>query len=418
MANVQSASVFESLPSMPSGQKYRFLAYISASMGAQCSENEMITEDMLRSWGVRWVFLIEHPIGTVVGTGFILRPSGTSTDFVLSGLCYDTGMLQSAHRILEAAVKIRTDHFPSHNLVMDLARDNTEIQSVAEKFEFSPESSGSQDVWIRYCLQFEAEPQISRELPPIEPELKHTDGDFSCGQCSNMFETNKSLQQHSVVHSDDRQYSCNHCDTKFKTKGGLKRHIQYAHTREKNFECNECQKRFVTTTLLSKHVKSVHPAQRNFECNQCGKRFKTRNTLKLHNLVHSETRPYSCNKCDKKFKTQSNLTQHGLVHLDSRPYSCDLCDKRFKTRTALKPHSAMHSENRPYSCDQCDQRFKTRTALKLHSVVHSDNHTYSCNQCDTKFKRNSGLKSHLQYAHFSEKNFECSECQKLFATTT
>eukprot|EP01083_Nonionella_stella_P117806 351446_1 len=134
--NVQPVEVFGSLCSMQTDQKRRFLAYISAAMGAQCSETGKITEDMpeswgaqcsetgkitedmLESWGAQWVFVFEHPAGTVIGTGFILRPSDACNDYILSGLCYDPELIQIAESILTAAVKVRDSHFPSRNLVI------------------------------------------------------------------------------------------------------------------------------------------------------------------------------------------------------------------------------------------------------------------------------------------------------------
>eukprot|EP01083_Nonionella_stella_P210254 761360_1 len=340
MENIQSVKVFESLASMPNEQKSRFLEYISDVMGEQCSETGKISEDMLASWGARWIFVLEHPIGTVIGTGFILRPSDSSKHYTLSGLCYDPSMIQCIESILEAAVKVRNYNFPSHTLVVELAHDNTKMQQAVEKFGFSSESSGSEDLWIRYSARSEV-PEASHGVQPMKVESKSPDESFNCGECRKSFETDAILQSHCLVHSDDRQYSCNQCDAKFKIYDALKEHMVYTHSNESHFECNTCHKQFPTDTVLSKHVKAVHPVQRNFECNQCDKRFKTRSSLKIHSVIHSENRPYSGDQCGQRFKTQWNLAQHGVVHSDNRPYSCDQCDKRFKTPYHLKYHSVV-----------------------------------------------------------------------------
>eukprot|EP01083_Nonionella_stella_P289609 985542_1 len=142
MENFEHVEVFESVASMQIDQKSRFLAYINAAIGTQCSETGRITEATLDIWGAQWFLVLEHPSGTVVGTGFILRPSDTSNDYILSGLCYDSDRLQIAESVMAAAANVRNLHFPSRNLVIDLARENSEMQSVAGKVGFSPESSG------------------------------------------------------------------------------------------------------------------------------------------------------------------------------------------------------------------------------------------------------------------------------------
>eukprot|EP01083_Nonionella_stella_P210257 761364_1 len=342
MENIQSVKVFESLASMPNEQKSRFLEYISDVMGEQCSETGKISEDMLASWGARWIFVLEHPIGTVIGTGFILRPSDSSKHYTLSGLCYDPSMIQCIESILEAAVKVRNYNFPSHTLVVELAHDNTKMQQAVEKFGFSSESSGSEDLWIRYSARSEV-PEASHGVQPMKVESKSPDEGFNCGECEKSFDTDAILQRRSVVHSDNRQYSCNQCDQKFKISDALREHMVYVHSNEKHFECNECHKRFPTASVRSKHVKSVHPAQCDFECDQCNKLFKSRSTLKLPSVIHSDGSPYSCDQCDKRFKTRGSCNRHSVVHLDGRPYSCDQCVQRFKTRYLLKQHSLVHS---------------------------------------------------------------------------
>eukprot|EP01083_Nonionella_stella_P210255 761361_1 len=419
MENIQSVKVFESLASMPNEQKSRFLEYISDVMGEQCSETGKISEDMLASWGARWIFVLEHPIGTVIGTGFILRPSDSSKHYTLSGLCYDPSMIQCIESILEAAVKVRNYNFPSHTLVVELAHDNTKMQQAVEKFGFSSESSGSEDLWIRYSARSEV-PEASHGVQPMKVESKSPDEGFNCGECEKSFDTDAILQRRSVVHSDDRPHSCNQCDT----NDALTEHMVYVHSSENHFESNECHKRFSTDTVFSKHVKSIHPGQRDFECSQCDKLFESRSKLKYHCVTHLDDRPFSCDQCDKRFKTPYHLKYHSVVHSDDRPYTCNQCDKKFKRKYELIGHmvnvhasekhfeckechkrfstpkvrsrhvKAVHPAQCDFECSQCDKRFKSRSTLKQHSVVHSDVRPHSCDQCDKRFKTPYHLKYH------------------------
>eukprot|EP01083_Nonionella_stella_P038479 104707_1 len=395
MENIQSVKVFESVASMPIDQKSRFLEFISDVMGEQCSETGKISEDMLDGWGVRWIFVLEHPIRTVMGTGFILRPSDSSKHYTLSGLCYDPSMIHCIESILEAAVKVRNYNFPSHTLVVELAHDNTKMQQAVEKFGFSSESSGSEDVWIRYSVPSEV-PEASHGVQPMKVESKSPDEGFNCGECRKSFETDAILQSHCLVHSDDRQYSCNQCDAKFKISDALKEHMVYTHSNESHFECNTCHKQFPTDTVLSKHVKAVHPAQCDFECSQCDKRFKTRSELKRHSVVHSDNRPYSCDQCDKRFITPYHLKVHRVVHSDDRQYSCDQCAKKFKRKDELKMHKLyVHTSEKTFECNECHKWFSTASVRSKHvKAVHPAQCDFECSQCDKRFKTRSELKRH------------------------
>eukprot|EP01083_Nonionella_stella_P102523 291692_1 len=109
----QPVQIFKSVAAMPPDRKRGLLEYLSSAMGTQCSESGKITENMLVTWGVRWVFLLENPAGKIIGTGFLLPQTPTSKDYILSGICYQPGMIQCSERIVEAAVKLRNDQCSS-----------------------------------------------------------------------------------------------------------------------------------------------------------------------------------------------------------------------------------------------------------------------------------------------------------------
>eukprot|EP01083_Nonionella_stella_P069735 186108_1 len=361
MENFEHVEVFESVASIQTDKKSRFLAYINAAIRAQRSETGRITEATLEMWGVQWVLVREHPAGTVIGTGFILRPSDTSNDYILSGLCYETNMVPIAESILAAAANVRNLHFPSRNLVIDLAGDNSEMQSAAEKVGFSSESSGIDDVWIRFSLQSEVESKIRSEVQPLAAKALPTVEGVQCGQCNKSFKTRFFLKRHSVSHSNNRPYSCNICAKKFKERRVLKSHVLRLHTATKHSECTECRKQFPTKYLLSEHIKAVHPVQLYFLCTECNKRFKTRATLNGHIVVHSNDRPFACDQCDKKFKRKFCLQSHLLhIHTVEKHFECAQCRKRFPTDAILSQHAKIvHTSQQDFECTECDKRFKT-----------------------------------------------------------
>eukprot|EP01083_Nonionella_stella_P219941 787365_1 len=167
----QPVQIFKSVAAMPPDRKRGLLEYLSSAMGTQCSESGKITENMLVTWGVRWVFLLENPAGKIIGTGFLLPQTPTSKDYILSGICYQPGMIQCSERIVEAAVKLRNDQCPSRDLVVDLAHGDVDMQRVVGKFGFSCGASGSEDVWIRYILP-SGVAQVSSERNLIKEHFK------------------------------------------------------------------------------------------------------------------------------------------------------------------------------------------------------------------------------------------------------
>ncbi|MXQ81800.1 hypothetical protein E5288_WYG004986 [Bos mutus] len=180
---------------------------------------------------------------------------------------------------------------------------------------------------------------LAEELKPEGLGGGGSDGQaHECKDCERMFPTKYSLEQHMVVHTEEREYKCDQCPKAFNWKSNLIRH-QMSHDSGKRFECENCVKVFTDPSNLQRHIRSQHVGARAHACPDCGKTFATSSGLKQHKHIHSTVKPFICEVCHKSYTQFSNLCRHKRMHADCRTQiKCKDCGQMFSTTSSLNKH--------------------------------------------------------------------------------
>ncbi|XP_060055921.1 histone-lysine N-methyltransferase PRDM16 isoform X3 [Erinaceus europaeus] len=180
---------------------------------------------------------------------------------------------------------------------------------------------------------------LSQELPTEGLGSTGSDGQaHECKDCERMFPTKYSLEQHMIVHTEEREYKCDQCPKAFNWKSNLIRH-QMSHDSGKRFECENCVKVFTDPSNLQRHIRSQHVGARAHACPDCGKTFATSSGLKQHKHIHSTVKPFICEVCHKSYTQFSNLCRHKRMHADCRTQiKCKDCGQMFSTTSSLNKH--------------------------------------------------------------------------------
>ncbi|XP_054031829.1 histone-lysine N-methyltransferase PRDM16 isoform X2 [Dryobates pubescens] len=161
---------------------------------------------------------------------------------------------------------------------------------------------------------------------------------YECKDCERMFPNKYSLEQHMVIHTEEREYKCDQCPKAFNWKSNLIRH-QMSHDSGKRFECENCVKVFTDPSNLQRHIRSQHVGARAHACPDCGKTFATSSGLKQHKHIHSTVKPFICEVCHKSYTQFSNLCRHKRMHADCRTQiKCKDCGQMFSTTSSLNKH--------------------------------------------------------------------------------
>nr|XP_045374373.1 histone-lysine N-methyltransferase PRDM16 [Camelus bactrianus] len=237
-------------------------------------------------------------------------------------------------------------------------------------------------VWPKVGVKVKLILKNSREVPPS---------------------TVRSLEQHMVVHTEEREYKCDQCPKAFNWKSNLIRH-QMSHDSGKRFECENCVKVFTDPSNLQRHIRSQHVGARAHACPDCGKTFGDYLPVEETELSHAGdncTRPgriglggggraggppsaqvVGGEVCHKSYTQFSNLCRHKRMHADCRTQikckdSClcllsagvlgEVCHKSYTQFSNLCRHKRMHADCRTQiKCKDCGQMFSTTSSLNKH----------------------------------------------------
>lgn len=67
----------------------------------------------------------------------------------------------------------------------------------------------------------------------------------------------------------------------------------------------------------------------------------------------------------------------------------------------MKIHERQHTGVKPYQCSTCQKRFATVGSLKTHEVTHSDAKIHTCDECGKTFAHRTSLYTHKKRHAFS-----------------
>ncbi|KAK1786793.1 hypothetical protein P4O66_017194 [Electrophorus voltai] len=285
---------------------------------------------------------------------------------------------------------------------------------------------------------------------------------WKCDICHKSFTRRPHLEEHMILHSQDKPFKCAYCDDYFKSRfarlkhqekyhlgpfpcdicgrqfndtGNRKRHIECTHGGKRKWTCLLCGKSVRERTTLREHLRihsgekphlcsicgqsfrhgssyrlhlRVHHNDKRYECEECGKTFIRHDHLKKHRKIHTGERAHQCEECGKCFRRADHLTVHyKSIHLGEKVWrkykvlvhQCEVCKKEFRGKTNLMTHFRTHSGEKPHRCVICNQTFRIKKTLTKHMVIHSDVRPFNCSHCSATFKRKDKLKYHMDHVH-------------------
>jgi rubrerythrin len=82
-------------------------------------------------------------------------------------------------------------------------------------------------------------------------------------------------------------------------------------------QCNICNKIFVSFKGLQQHA-IIHTDQKPFTCEICNKSFRFKSNLFEHRSVHSGFTPHACPYCGKTCRLKGNLKKHLKTHVTTK----------------------------------------------------------------------------------------------------
>ncbi|TRY53960.1 hypothetical protein DNTS_029803 [Danionella cerebrum] len=308
-------------------------------------------------------------------------------------------------------------------------QDAEPVQRKEHKCHVCNKLHASRKTLIRHVKRFHPD-----NLQEFFPQKKKKSEGWKCEVCLKSFSRRSHLEEHMILHSQDKPFKCAYCDECFKSRFARLKHQEKFHLGP--FPCDICGRQFADTGNLKRHVECTHGGKRKWTCFLCGKSVRERTTLREHMRIHSGEKPHLCSVCGQSFRHRSSyrsVTEHGVLHLrvhhEDKRYECDECGKTFIRHDHLTKHQKIHTGERAHQCEECGKCFSRADHLTVHyksihlgekiwkrhvetyklykAVVHE------CQVCKREFRGKTNLMAHFR-THSGEKPHRCEICNQSF----
>lgn len=115
---------------------------------------------------------------------------------------------------------------------------------------------------------------------------------------------------------------------------------EFSFSGNKPFKCNHCDRAFYKEKSLTNHT-SIHTGLKKHPCDVCSRKFTSFSILQQHRKTHSQHRPHQCDFCSSAFFTKNDLKIHLRTHTGEQPFLCCKCGRSFARRAHLNIHLSM-----------------------------------------------------------------------------
>ncbi|XP_076056679.1 uncharacterized protein LOC143034470 isoform X1 [Oratosquilla oratoria] len=233
---------------------------------------------------------------------------------------------------------------------------------------------------------------------------------YECQHCSEVFEDESQLKDHTVIHENERPYVCSFCKASFRRKFNLKRHETiHKNSLVKTFKCQHCDKSFGQFAQLKEH-RRTHSVEEPHKCTKCDAVFKKAADLRVHVFSHIQEQQ-NCSHCGTLCKGLCQLKKHFMTHTRKLPFKCSHCKASYAKQNELKLHMRIHTKEKIYDCAQCNVAFRRERDLNKHMNKHTVKKFYKCTHCEAFFIKAVHLKNHSK---IHKQPHKCSECNATF----
>lgn len=183
---------------------------------------------------------------------------------------------------------------------------------------------------------------VAERWRPLNPSI---DQQADCPHCLHQFSDERSLRAHIELSHIPQTGACDLCDVTLTSERALKVHYLGVHLKQIEAICDICGHIFYSRGKLDNH-RVIHFEERNVRCELCpAKTFKRLQNLRIHMRVHSGLRPYKCPHCSKAYAHHTDCKRHIVSHTGIYAHNCPVCQQGFVKRSELAAHhQAKHAE--------------------------------------------------------------------------
>ncbi|CAH0549338.1 unnamed protein product [Brassicogethes aeneus] len=119
--------------------------------------------------------------------------------------------------------------------------------------------------------------------------------------------------------------------------------------------------------------------------------------------------------CKKRF---AKIEEHGKEVLKNETFLCSICGTCCKDKYLLKRHiKNVHAAEKNFKCTICERVFASSKYLRAHEKYHTGDRTHICTYCGKGYITAADLCNH-EKIHTNKRAYKCEICPKAFNTSS
>ncbi|CAK5116185.1 unnamed protein product [Meloidogyne enterolobii] len=205
--------------------------------------------------------------------------------------------------------------------------------------------------------------------PAVKPKAVH-----QCPVCNKIFVSFKGLQQHAIIHTDQKPYSCDICGKSFRFKSNLFEH-RSVHTGTTPHQCNRRAPAEIPrdAIIIRPNADSTSLFATPYRPKKRKLGLGAETKIWIEKIRRGELLPGISISDKDGAMDMENLFHHARA-IPLEQYDCPVCKTTFFSRIECHEHIESEHSNvrkqRPHFCDICLRSFNERQALSAHQEHH------------------------------------------------
>ena len=212
---------------------------------------------------------------------------------------------------------------------------------------------------------------------------------------------------------DKNSHKCSTCNAIFLKRYNLKRHIEQVHEDKRPYECTECDKKFKKRDHLKSHFSRAH-GDKDFVESEIKQEFIEDSYQETDYLINENVADYCEPNLEEMNYEFIDYNTRNENYQKSKKKKPKIPGRKSDPEIRKKYTSIIHEGNKQFECNECKKTYATAYGVSIHISSEHEGNRPMCSVCGKTFCLKKALQNHMNEVHEKKIVAICDKCDKGF----